>query len=101
MGKLTMQIYDETSARHFLEAKVRETYTAHADGLYLLPTDFEAVIRAGEGLIGWRPSVVVPDYVPLFRDRMGQMHRVRVGLNRPGAGRFTSLSACVALMGQA
>jgi hypothetical protein len=98
---MTMQIYDETSAHHFLEAKVRETYSSQADGLYLLPTDFEAVIRAGEGIIGWRPSVVTPDYRPLFRDRMGQTHHVRVGLNQPGAGRFTSLAAVMNLMGQA
>lgn len=94
-----MSLSTLTAVRGLLERRAVECNEVGTDQLRLTPPEFCGVIQAAEAEFGWHQNVFTGIYQPFWRSRLDQRFRVIVGLNSPGAGRFTSLTACAELLG--
>jgi hypothetical protein len=89
----------ERDARTLLEGRAVECNEIGTDLLRLTPPEFCGVIQADDGAFGWSQNAFTGIYQPFWRSPLGQRYRVVIGLDQPGAGRFTSMSAVAELLG--
>ena len=90
---------NQHDARALLEARALECNQYVTDQLRLTPPEFCGVIRVDDAAFGWAQNVFTGLYQPFWRTPLGQRYRVVVGLDQPGAGHFTSMSAVAELLG--
>jgi hypothetical protein len=88
------------NAIKLLEARSREAFNLQTDLLRFTPPDYVAILAAEPMGLGWKTNVYTGIAEPFWRDpKTGQRWRLIAGLETHG--RFTSLSACAALLGAA
>ena len=85
------------TARELLQQRALEAFELHTDVLRFTPPDYVAILSAEPLGLGWKTNVFTGIYECFWRDPDGLRWRIQCGL---GANtRFSSLAACVDLLG--
>jgi hypothetical protein len=90
---------NQNDIRALLEFRASEANYVGTDQIRLTPPEFVNVLRVDEAAFGWQQNVFTGHYQPFWRSPIGQRFRIIVGLDNPGAGRFTSMVAVAELLG--